>query len=434
MAVSVPLQPIHRAFLHTLQSPGVRMLMRDWILHMLYHPTEGYYTRFHGEDNLLYRGRPFEFPKIPDKHTLQEDRDAVEAHSPTWFTPVDLCKPYFGRIIADYILRTRGQDQPLVVVEVGGGSGVLARDLLDYLEEHHPEVYCSVTYVGVEISHSLHQTQKELLARHINAGRYVPRHGNFLEWTVFVPDDCFVVMHEVLDCLPHDRIVTRARGPPCQTYVEIPHRDETMSAKENKQFILHNLSDGPILETLAYDGRIEGLELSGEQGLVLKTGTDENFRDFNNPVAEFLNRIWWVPTDYTQLCNVLHRFFPRHRLLAIDLSELGPERRLEGHNAPRMQAKVMMDWESTYQTHHFKAVFSMPGRADIVFPVDFGAARRIYMHTAPVSAPPRLTEVTGLLDFAKRYGGLWAPNLQLGDGTNVLEEYSYYKVLTSLPN
>ena len=48
----------------------------------------------------------------------------------------------------------------LVIYELGGGAGTLARDILDYMEEFEPDVYSRTRYHIVEISDRLAAQQK----------------------------------------------------------------------------------------------------------------------------------------------------------------------------------------------------------------------------------------------------------------------------------
>lgn len=53
-----------------------------------------------------------------------------------WLTPVEVFAPWYGRAIAHYILEVRkhtlkgAAQQPLAIVEIGGGTGTLAASIL----------------------------------------------------------------------------------------------------------------------------------------------------------------------------------------------------------------------------------------------------------------------------------------------------------------
>lgn len=48
----------------------------------------------------------------------------------SWLTPAEIFQPHYGRAITTAILRNYVENQPLNIIEVGGGSGRLAKDIL----------------------------------------------------------------------------------------------------------------------------------------------------------------------------------------------------------------------------------------------------------------------------------------------------------------
>ena len=87
----------------------------------------------------------------------------------SWLTPSEIFTPFYGRAIANFVLDKHAQVaagsssavEPLRVFEVGGGTGTLARDILDHVRSAAPGVYESMTYTCVEISPRLAQLQEE---------------------------------------------------------------------------------------------------------------------------------------------------------------------------------------------------------------------------------------------------------------------------------
>ncbi|HWI41736.1 MAG TPA: SAM-dependent methyltransferase [Verrucomicrobiae bacterium] len=78
----------------------------------------------------------------------------------------------FGRLIAREICRmweNLGSPTAFTVAEAGAGHGGLARDVLEGIERHAPELYRGLTYVFVEIEPSLREVQASTIGRH--AGR-----------------------------------------------------------------------------------------------------------------------------------------------------------------------------------------------------------------------------------------------------------------------
>ena len=61
------------------------------------------------------------------------EHSAAAAMQTAWLTPAELFQPWYGQAVAKYILRHHSRTHPrapLSVIEVGGGHGTLARDIL----------------------------------------------------------------------------------------------------------------------------------------------------------------------------------------------------------------------------------------------------------------------------------------------------------------
>ena len=150
----------------------------------------------------------------------------------------------YGAAVAALISREhrlRTQGEVLNIIEIGGGTGTLAADILvrfvhlseaqhdlgtrasrhvplsvtqASLRVHDAELYHSMTYTSVEISKSLAELQRARVAQHDHGRRFVVEHrdaADLSSWT-FSAKPTFVVLAEVLDNLPHDRC-DPARGP-----------------------------------------------------------------------------------------------------------------------------------------------------------------------------------------------------------------------------
>lgn len=139
----------------------------------------------------------------------------------SFLTPVELFTPWYGYILARHILEHRkhnlGQEgQPLVVYEIGGGNGTLARDILDWLRSNRPEVYEQTTYACVEISTRLATQQYEnVVTKAGHHDRFKMLRGNAWDrstWGAQEWNHSFVLAMEVLDNLPHDRVFRRQEG------------------------------------------------------------------------------------------------------------------------------------------------------------------------------------------------------------------------------
>jgi SAM-dependent MidA family methyltransferase len=130
----------------------------------LYHPRDGYYARLGGF------GADGDFITSPELH------------------------PAFGALLARQALNlweALDQPRPLRIVEHGGGSGALARSLLDALE-------------GLDVRYRLIETSPSLMAvQRANLGGYP------VDWGRSDEPVHLVLANEVVDALPVERVVMR---------------------------------------------------------------------------------------------------------------------------------------------------------------------------------------------------------------------------------
>jgi len=145
----------------------------------LYHPRGGYYTKS------ASLGRDGDFTTSPEIH------------------------PAFGAAVgafAAHVWRATGNPRLFTLVEVGGGTGRLAKDLLDSTRRGDPLFYESLKYVMVEISPAMRRLQRGVL-NVAHAGKVVwrkPWTGR--GWPVV---GC-VISNEVVDALPFHRVVMKS--------------------------------------------------------------------------------------------------------------------------------------------------------------------------------------------------------------------------------
>ena len=72
----------------------------------------------------------------------------------------------FGELLAIQFVEmwhVLGQPIPFHLVEMGAGQGLIAADVLAYLQYHHPDVYTALSYIIIEKSSALRALQQERL-------------------------------------------------------------------------------------------------------------------------------------------------------------------------------------------------------------------------------------------------------------------------------
>lgn len=329
-----------------------------------------------------------------------------------WHTPTQLFSPHYGRALARYLVAEYKLHlfpyHDLVLFELGGGAGTLARDILDYIEECEPDVYERTRYHIVEISARLASQQKGRLVRHVRSGRVDVVHRDFLAWDRDVDEPCFVVALEVLDNLPHD--VVRYSTEDLQAYqglVSIDHTGDFTELWEPVQdplirryLNLFRSVRHPLLPPGApfYLGWIPRW-----MRRMLHTYT---------PFYPNLTQPHYIPTGALQFLDVLKKHFPLHRLVLSDFSSL-PDH-IEGINAPVVQTRhqgVMIP-VTTYCV--------LQGYFDIFFPTDFELLRDMYLHMMRLGDQDTVTSSSYDAYFTPKYPGDALPDGSLSS----YEDYS----------
>lgn len=126
-----------------------------------------------------------------------------------WATPAELFSPWLGRAVANRIAAAVPEDRPVRVVELGGGRGTLAKDVLACVHSRHPAVADRLVYSLVDISQPLAKLQEAAVAEEREKGARVEVHvGHSADWlrNLMPEEDAHyhVLATEVLDNLPHD--------------------------------------------------------------------------------------------------------------------------------------------------------------------------------------------------------------------------------------
>jgi SAM-dependent MidA family methyltransferase len=145
----------------------------------LYHPRGGYYM------TSPRVGRNGDFTTSPEIH------------------------PAFGALAGRFVThswKVMGNPTPFTIVEVGGGTGRLALDMLTSLARTNPAFYRALDYVMVEVSPAMRRRQKELLRG---------AHPDKVSWRTLSsgggwPVVGCVISNELVDALPVCRVVMRS--------------------------------------------------------------------------------------------------------------------------------------------------------------------------------------------------------------------------------
>lgn len=160
------------------RSPGGSIPFRDYMAMCLYHEPGGYYNR-----ETVKVGKEGDFYTSASVGTVM------------------------GDVLADFFARSYERfaskgDEPMTIVEWGGGTGRMAGHLLDRLADRSPSLYARTRYRLVEISPFHRKLQQAELSRHPNV-----RHADADNWMPDAGDGpVFVFSNELLDAFPVHRV------------------------------------------------------------------------------------------------------------------------------------------------------------------------------------------------------------------------------------
>ena len=229
---------MHRASKH---AAAAGVLVRDYVQRALYAPGAGYFARH----DVVTAAPPLQFSNmLGSLEFRQRVQEAYAASDQEWLTPSELFAPFWSHALAEYVVQAYldlvqpsqrlaaaeglhnmdgesvglGQDlPPLHVYEVGAGTGTNALHFCSYLQSHHPHLYPHLRYTTVEISAPLAAKQRALLAQAGHGAVHVALEADVAALggsdLLSNPDPCFVLVQEVLDNLPHDKVVRRGAVP-----------------------------------------------------------------------------------------------------------------------------------------------------------------------------------------------------------------------------
>lgn len=322
-----------------------------------------------------------------------------------WHTPTELFKPHYANIIAQHCIDERSSsDVPLVIYELGAGSGALAQSVLNYVEEHHPDIYATMSYNIVEISDRLATQQSRRLENHIQAGKVQVHRKDFMQWDRDVSEECTVIALEVLDNLSHDVIrYSTSTLQPYQSYVSI---DSTGDMHE----LFAPITDPLIAEYLSLYSKLRPNQPAPSSPSytslipnVLRAPLANNF-----PLYPNLTPPHYIPTTSLSLLKTLSKHFTNHRFLTSDFHSL-PEA-IQGLNGPVVQTRIKGKMVPVGKYTVLQGYF------DIFFPTDFELLKDMYRSIVVVNDEKK-TNLFSHAGFLERYEEL-SKGCELKDGSN----------------
>eukprot|EP00188_Purpureofilum_apyrenoidigerum_P005549 Plantae.Rhodophyta-Purpureofilum_apyrenoidigerum.ctg7345.p1 GENE.Plantae.Rhodophyta-Purpureofilum_apyrenoidigerum.ctg7345~~Plantae.Rhodophyta-Purpureofilum_apyrenoidigerum.ctg7345.p1 ORF type:complete len:262 (+),score=29.77 Plantae.Rhodophyta-Purpureofilum_apyrenoidigerum.ctg7345:189-974(+) len=217
-------------------SPG--MLLREFLHECLYDQECGFFS-----DVPVLEGAHQTYPEFKNRSEYEKSvATLVRYRGGKFITPSELFRPWYGRALARWVLSQHNARDPLLVYEVGAGNGSTAQDFLQYLKAEFPDIYERCTYNIIEISEAMSLRQKQRLTWYIDDGKVAVYNESIIEWNRIERSKCFILALEVLDNMPHDRVVVEG------DFVFQTHMGWN-PVREKYEYELFPLSDELILRT-----------------------------------------------------------------------------------------------------------------------------------------------------------------------------------------
>ena len=442
------------------------MLLRSYVEHALYARAQGYFAVKHVVGRLR---KPMPFHQFRDEAAYRQAvRDMHENGDSDWLTPSEQFTPFYGEAFGRSIVaRHRAAyptNTPLQLVEVGGGNGTFARDILQYLRRDEPELYSTCRYLLVEIAPPLAEAQRSTIGAALGeeelASRVQVINEDARTWAEGRPAELtrgpwWFNLMEVLDNLGHDRM--RATAPRYESHAAAVleqayvrglegHADPIIAGLDGGRDTLvqweqdyEPLSD-PVITTVAEVLGLSTLDaLHQVQAEVAATSGAAPGAELASGLASFFGGVIgssgggthesvdvWVPTGCYRLVHALCRAAPQHEFSIADYSWLPPQP--DGAiNAPVVQT------QRGGQTLDLRGdPLKACGNADILFPTNFDQlAKVIAAASADVGGKPagEAIEHMPTSEFMTRWH---TGETRAADGYDPLvDDYSNTAVLTT---
>jgi hypothetical protein len=406
----------------------------------LYNPHYGYFSK---HATIFSPGEPFDFNSIEDGpafHRMLGERytefeDKLDKAKPDearqlWHTPTELFRPYYGEAIARYLVSnyklTLFPYHDLIIYEMGAGNGTLMLNILDFIRDTDHEVYQRTKFKIIEISPALADVQMKNLKTSINsrghAGHVEIINRSIFDWDTYVHSPCFFLALEVFDNFGHDAIRY-------DYSTEMPQQGGVLVDTDGEFCEYYNTQLDPLAARFL---RVRQAAARRPFKTPLTSRVPKTIRN-SVPFRSRFTMPEYIPTRLMQFFDILHDYFPAHRLLASDFSSL-PDA-VPGLNAPVVQTRYkrrtvavstpfvsspvlsfITSFTPMLSALTFQKVYQ--GYFDIFFPTDFNVIEDMYR-----AITGKLTRANSHQDFMERWA--YIEDTETRSGENPL--LSWYK-------
>ncbi|CAJ1025708.1 putative S-adenosyl-L-methionine-dependent methyltransferase [Leishmania utingensis] len=425
-------------------SLGTSLIMRDFVHFALYHSKWGYYPKlFRKYRQLMTTGYfdPIPFASLRNQYDYERYATKLHESTPGFVTPTQLFQPYYGWVLAEYLVTTHRAKfdprEPLIVYDIGAGTGALALSMLDYLAEHFPDLYATCEYHAVEQNPHLIQVLRNRLIHHYHHVNI--HHLSVLNWRQLEKRRCVVLAVELFSGMPHDCVLWDQEAVVSEHWFGFQQHDNLATAHER----YYALQDPIILRYLRYLNWMQEESFHNLKVLCLTDGRETldapkrrsiepNMTDSTTAIFTKMAYIMspfhtaWLPTVQMVFLETLAQYFPRHHLFVADWSSV--RQALPGVNGPVLQVKLRVA-KDIYLRRPADALHTNAGVVDICFPTDFDHLSTVYTR---ICGAHKEVESMQHPVFWQTHGGDKTALFTTRSGYNpLLEDFQPFHVFTS---
>lgn len=296
----------------------------------------------------------------------------------------------------------------LLIYEMGAGNGTMMLNILDYIRREHPEVYQRTRFRIIEISSSLADLQSQQLKQTASTRGHRDRveiiNRSIFDWDQYVSSPCFFLALEVFDNFAHDAIrYDILTKEPLQATVLIDSNGEYYEFYEREP-------DPVVSRYLKIRDIAARSTFPHPLGSTPVTRALTSLKGYLPVMGAGMTEPEYIPTRLMEFFNILHNYFPAHRLLSSDFHHLPTS--IGGLNAPLVQTRFER------RTIPVTSPLVLQGFFDILFPTDFRVAEDVYR-----AITGKLTRVSSHEDFLGRWAFEGETRVRSGENPLV----SWYK-------
>lgn len=177
-----------------------------------------------------------------------------------FLTSSHLCQD-FGELLAKQFVEMwiiLGQPSPFTLVEMGAGHGLLAADILNYLQIYHPELFKTLHYLIIEKTPILQSLQQQRLVS-FTSGKQV----QWVDWDAIAENSivgcCF--SNELVDAFPVHQVVAKDQKL-WEVYVALKRNPGSAHFDETDKIALIEVLGEPSSSELVHYFTTFGIDLT----------------------------------------------------------------------------------------------------------------------------------------------------------------------------